>query len=104
MFAIVSHDSKRGRGKRHHKKKWGKYAGGESVRRKEKGDWKMLRKSIDCREHPGDIHCSVTLSADSEDELLEAAMQHLTAVHRYKDTHEVRETLRKGMMDGIPLK
>ena len=64
----------------------------------------MVRKSIDCREHPGDIKCSVTLSADSEDELMEAAMQHLTAVHKYKDTREVRETLRNGMKDGTPLK
>ena len=64
----------------------------------------MIRKSIDCREHPGDIKCSVTLSADSEDELMEAAMQHLTAVHKYKDTREVRETLRNGMKDGTPLK
>ena len=64
----------------------------------------MLRKSIDCREHPGDIKCSVTLSADSEDELMEAAMQHLTAVHKYKDTREVRETIRNGMTDGTPLK
>ena len=64
----------------------------------------MLRKSIDCREHPGDIQCSVVLSADSEDELLEAAMQHLTAVHNYEDSSAVRETIRKGMTDGIPLK
>ena len=64
----------------------------------------MVRKSIDCREHPGDIKCSVALSADSEEELMEAAMQHLTAVHKYKDTREVRETMRKGMKDGTPLK
>ncbi len=64
----------------------------------------MLRKSIDCREHPGDIRCSVVLSADSEEELLEAAMQHLTAVHKYEDSSAVREAIRKGMTDGIPLK
>jgi predicted small metal-binding protein len=64
----------------------------------------MLRKSIDCREYPGDIKCSVALSADSEDELMEAAMQHLTSVHKYKDTHEVRELIRNGMTEGTPLK
>ena len=37
-------------------------------------------------------------------ERVEAAMQHLTAVHKYKDTREVRETIRKGMTDGTPLK
>jgi predicted small metal-binding protein len=64
----------------------------------------MLRKSIDCREYPGDVKCSVALSADSEDELLEAAMQHLTAVHKYKDTKDVREMIRNGITDGTPLK
>ena len=64
----------------------------------------MLRKTIDCREHPGDIKCSVTLSADSEEELLEAAMQHLTAVHKYENSSAVRETMRRGITDGMPLK
>ena len=64
----------------------------------------MLRKYIDCREHPSDIKCSVTLAADTEDELMEATLQHLTAVHKYQDTREVRETIRKGMKDGTPLK
>jgi hypothetical protein len=35
---------------------------------------------------------------------MEAAIQHLTAVHHYKVTSEVRESIRKGMMDGTPLK
>ena len=64
----------------------------------------MMRKTIDCREYPGDIHCSVSLSADTEEELLEAAMQHLTAVHKYEDSSAVRESIRRAMMDGMPLK
>ncbi len=36
----------------------------------------MTRKYIDCREFPSEMHCSVALSADSESELLEAAVQH----------------------------
>ena len=36
----------------------------------------MARKYIDCREFPSDAKCSVALSADSENELLEAAAQH----------------------------
>jgi len=64
----------------------------------------MLRKYIDCREQPGDIKCSVTLAADTEDELMEAALQHLTAVHNYQVTREVREKIQKGMKDGAPLK
>lgn len=64
----------------------------------------MARKYIDCREHPSDIKCSVALAADSEDELMEAAVQHLKTVHKYQDTKEVRETIREGIKDGTPLK
>jgi predicted small metal-binding protein len=55
----------------------------------------MTRKSIDCRAHPGDIRCTVAISADSESELLEAAVQHAVAVHRMQDTPELRQQLRK---------
>jgi predicted small metal-binding protein len=54
----------------------------------------MARKFIDCREYPSEINCTVSLSADSETELLEAAMQHAVAVHGHTDTPELRETLR----------
>jgi len=64
----------------------------------------MLRKYIDCRENPSDIKCSVALAADSEEELMEATLQHLTAAHKYQDTRAVREMIRKGMKDGTPLK
>lgn len=55
----------------------------------------MTRKSIDCRAHPGDIRCSVAISADTESELLEAAVQHAVTVHKMKDTPEMRQQLRK---------
>lgn len=42
----------------------------------------MTRKYIDCREFPSDAHCSVAISADSADELLEVAVQHAVAVHQ----------------------
>jgi len=54
----------------------------------------MARKFIDCREYPSEINCTVSLSADSETELLEAAVQHAVAVHGHTDTPELRETLR----------
>ncbi len=62
----------------------------------------MTRKFIDCREYPGDIKCSVAISADSDKELLEAAVQHACAVHGYKDTPEVRTELRKMFKEGMP--
>jgi predicted small metal-binding protein len=62
----------------------------------------MTRKYIDCRSYPSDIHCTVALSADSETELLEAAVQHAVAVHKHVDTPTLRETLRTMFKDGSP--
>ena len=62
----------------------------------------MARKYIDCREFPSESKCSVAISADSENELLEIAMQHATAVHGHKDTPETRSQLRKLMKKGTP--
>jgi predicted small metal-binding protein len=62
----------------------------------------MKRKYIDCREFPGDIKCSIALAADSEDELMEAAVQHAVAVHGYTDSAELREELKSCFRDGTP--
>jgi len=40
----------------------------------------MERYFIDCREHPSDVKCTVALSADTKEELLEAVVQHGTKV------------------------
>ena len=55
----------------------------------------MERKYIDCREYPSEANCTLMMSADSEDELLEAAAQHAIAVHREKDSPELRNEIRK---------
>ena len=62
----------------------------------------MARKFIDCRQFPSEMNCTVALSADSEAELLEAAVQHAVAVHRHQDTPELREMIRGVMKDGTP--
>jgi len=62
----------------------------------------MTRKYIDCREYPSDMNCTLTLAADSEKELLEAAVQHAIAVHGHKDTPEFREQLRGLFKEGSP--
>jgi len=54
----------------------------------------MARKFIDCREYPSEAHCTVAISADSERELLEVAVQHAVAVHGHSDTPELRATLK----------
>jgi predicted small metal-binding protein len=62
----------------------------------------MGRKFIDCRAFPSEMNCSIAISADSEDELLEAAVQHAVAVHSHQDTPELREQLRGLLKDGMP--
>jgi predicted small metal-binding protein len=62
----------------------------------------VTRKYIDCREFPSDMNCTVAISADSESELLEAAVQHAAAVHRHKDTPEFRQQLRTLFKEGTP--
>lgn len=57
---------------------------------------------IDCREYPSEIGCSMTLSADTEEELLEAAVQHAVKVHGHQDTVEFRLQLRSILKTGTP--
>ena len=59
-----------------------------------------MRKVIDCREYPSDMNCSVALSADSPDELLEIAAAHAVAAHGHKDSPELRAVLR-GMFKDV---
>jgi len=62
----------------------------------------MTRKFIDCRTIPSEMKCTVALSADSEDELLEAAVQHAVTTHKYQDSPELRQQLRTMFKDGTP--
>ncbi len=62
----------------------------------------MARKYIDCREVPSDMNCTVAISADTEDELLEAVVQHAVQVHHHQDSREFREQLRKAFKEGSP--
>lgn len=55
----------------------------------------MSRLSIDCRNYPSEKNCTVAISADSEQELVEAAVQHAVAVHGHQDTTELRAQLAK---------
>lgn len=61
-----------------------------------------MRKFVDCREFPSESNCTVAISADSENELLEIAVQHAVAVHGHKDTPELRDMIRSAMKDGTP--
>ncbi len=62
----------------------------------------MTRRFIDCREIPSESNCTVTIIADSDDELLAAAAQHAVAVHRHTDSPELRAGLRGLIRHGTP--
>lgn len=62
----------------------------------------MTRKYIDCREFPSDAKCSVAISADNEDELLEVAVQHAVSVHKHADSPELRSAIRGMIHEGMP--
>jgi predicted small metal-binding protein len=63
----------------------------------------MARKYIDCRDYPEvGQGCSVAISADSEDEVIEAAARHAEEVHGLEDTPELRDQLKSAIKEGEP--
>ena len=55
----------------------------------------MGRMFVDCREYPSEMNCTIAISADSQKELLEAAVQHAIAVHGHQDSPQLRQELAK---------
>jgi predicted small metal-binding protein len=62
----------------------------------------MARKYIDCREMPSDSKCTIAISADNSEELVEAAAQHAVKVHKHADSPDLRNDIRKLVKDGSP--
>ncbi|MDR6953173.1 putative small metal-binding protein [Ancylobacter sp. 3268] len=62
----------------------------------------MGRYFIDCREMPSDRKCTLAMAADTEKELMEAAVQHAVAMHGHKDTPELRSEMKKAIHQGTP--
>lgn len=62
----------------------------------------MARFYIDCRDYPGEVKCSVALSADTKEELLEAVVEHGTKVHGYEDSPEFRAKIMSEFKEGTP--
>jgi predicted small metal-binding protein len=50
---------------------------------------------VDCRDYPSEMNCTIAISADTQKELLEAAVQHAVAVHGHQDSPELRHELSK---------
>ena len=61
-----------------------------------------MRYFVDCREMPSESNCTIAISADTVDEVVDAAAQHAAAVHGHDDTPELREMLRGGVHEGMP--
>ena len=57
----------------------------------------MARHVIDCRDHPSENNCTVSIAADNKNELMEAAVQHAVAVHGHKDNKELRDMIAKSV-------
>jgi predicted small metal-binding protein len=62
----------------------------------------MARKYVDCREMKSQSECTVAISADSEKELIEVAVQHALEVHGHQDTAEFRQMLKQAIREGSP--
>jgi len=57
------------------------------------------RKSIDCRDYPSDKNCSLKISG-TEQEVLDAAVQHATSAHGHEKSPELREQLKSMLKDA----
>jgi len=62
----------------------------------------MTRKYIDCREYPSAEECTVAICADTDNELMEAAVQHAVSVHKHEDSVEFRQQLKQLFKEGTP--
>lgn len=62
----------------------------------------MGRKYIDCREMPSESRCTVAIAADSEDELMEVAVDHAVRRHGHQDSDELRNAIRQHMHEDSP--
>jgi predicted small metal-binding protein len=66
------------------------------------GGRQMARKYIDCRLFPSDTKCSIAISADTVDEVVDAAAQHAVAVHKHEDSPQLRQQIRSSVKEGSP--
>jgi predicted small metal-binding protein len=56
------------------------------------------RKYIDCRNYTSERNCTLRISG-TEEEILEAAVQHAAGSHGHENTPELREQLRSLLQD-----
>jgi predicted small metal-binding protein len=56
------------------------------------------RKSIDCRDYPSEKNCSLKISG-TEEEVLDAAVQHAVSAHRHENSRELRDEIKSMLKD-----
>jgi len=56
------------------------------------------RKSIDCRDYPSEKNCSLKI-AGTEEEVVDAAVQHAVSAHGHQETRELRERIKSMLKD-----
>ena len=56
------------------------------------------RKSIDCRNYPSEKNCSLKISG-TEEEVLDAAVQHAVSAHGHDNSPELREQIKSMLKD-----
>ena len=56
------------------------------------------RRSIDCRDYPSEKNCSLKISG-TEQEVLDAAVQHAVSSHGHENTPELREQIKSMLKD-----
>jgi hypothetical protein len=56
------------------------------------------RKSIDCRNHPSEKNCTLKISG-TEDEVLEAAVQHAVSAHGHENSPQLRDQIKSMLKD-----
>jgi predicted small metal-binding protein len=52
-----------------------------------------MRKSIDCRNYPSEKNCTLRISG-TEEEVLDAAVQHAVSAHGHENSPELRDQLK----------
>ena len=57
------------------------------------------RKSVDCRDYPSEKNCSLKMSG-TEQEVLDAAVQHAVSAHGHKNSPELRDQIKSMLKDS----
>lgn len=62
----------------------------------------MTRRYVDCATLAADARCSVTIAADHDEELIEAAVEHLVRVHGQADGPALHASVRQRVQAELP--